>query len=101
MRRVWLLPALLVAACGGSAKPAGKPAPSPTARATATPIAIAPGDQAACTALFGRLQRVSVALSSSSSLLAQSSDKHDLAGRIAIEQTQLERSAALMDAAVV
>src|SRR3954471_22643167 len=104
MRTVWLLPALLVAACGGAAKPAATRTPAPSAQATATPtatVAVAPADQAACTALFGRLRRVSLALSSSSSLLAQSDNPQDLAGRIATEQTQLRRSAALMDAAVV
>jgi hypothetical protein len=104
MRRAWVLGAIVaVAACGGSDKPPARTAtPSPSAQPAPTAtVAIAPADQAACTALFARLQRVSVALGSSSSLLAQSSDKQDLAGRIATEQTQLRRSATLMDSAVV
>jgi hypothetical protein len=99
-----------VAACGGGAKPSatGTPTVAATAAAaaakptTAPPkIAIARQDLPACAGLFARLQRVTVALSSSSELIAQSVDKNDLSRRIETEQQQLERSARLMDAAVV
>jgi hypothetical protein len=96
-------------ACGSGA-PAAPPASSPAATAspvaaapsaTGTPAAISAADRPACAALFARLQRVTLALSSSSELIAQSEDQTDLSGRIATEQQQLERSARLMDAAVV
>jgi hypothetical protein len=93
--------ALTLVACGGSAD---KPSPTTTPAATALPTAaptVAPGDQAACAALYARLQRVGVALSSSSELITRSVDEKDLSSRIATEQLQLERSARLMDAAVV
>jgi hypothetical protein len=96
--RFAVLLALALVACGGSAT-------KPDATATRTPVAsaptVAPADQAACAALYARLQRVGVALSSSSELLTQSLDKKELSGKIATEQHQLERSAKLMDAAVV
>jgi hypothetical protein len=108
MRRPIFLLALALAACGGSSKPATTPAPAPTtAAATATPTAtsakvpIDPQDQAACQALYVRLQRVTAALSSASELIASATDPKDLAKKITTEQQQLERSAQLMDAAVV
>jgi hypothetical protein len=102
-RRVFWVSALLLAACGGH----GSPGPSATATraapaATATPtVAIAAGDQPACAALYARLQRVTLALSSGSELITQAADKGDLSRRIATQQRQLERSADLMDSAVV
>ena len=105
MRRAAALAAVaLLSGCGSAAKPAPPartPAPAPSPAATATPIAIAAADQPACTGLYARLQRVTLALSSSSELIAQSVDKHDLSTRIATEHQQLERSAKLMDAGVV
>jgi hypothetical protein len=100
------LTTLAVTACGGGAKPASTPAPTAAAtKAAAAPtapkIAIAPQDLPACAGLFARLQRVTVALGSSSELIAQSENKADLSQRIATEQQQLERSARLMDSAVV
>jgi hypothetical protein len=98
---VWVS-ALLLAACGGAETPRSTPAPQKTAAAaTATPVAIAPADQAACTALYARLQRVSVALSSGSELITQAANPADLSRRIATQRRQLERSAQLMDSAVV
>jgi hypothetical protein len=94
-----LAAACVTSACGSKAAPA--PQSTPAAAATATPIAIAPQDQQACALLFTRLRRVTVALSSSSSLVAQSVDAKDLSGRIATEQQQLERSARLMAAGIV
>jgi hypothetical protein len=105
MRRAAALAALAVlGGCGGGAKPAPPartPAPTPKPAATATPIAIAPSDQAACASLYARLQRVTLALSSSSELIAQSVNTRDLGTRISTERQQLVRSARLMDDAVV
>jgi hypothetical protein len=90
--------ALTLAACGGSANKDKPSAATPAATASPT---VAPADQAACAALYARLQRVGVALSSSSELLTRSVDRKDLSAKIATEQEQLERSARLMDSAVV
>jgi hypothetical protein len=93
--------ALALVACGSTAT---KPDPTATRAATASATArptVAVEDQAACDALYARLQRVGTALSSSSELLTQALDKKQLSGKIATEQEQLERSATLMDSAVV
>jgi transglutaminase/protease-like cytokinesis protein 3 len=105
MRRALLL-ALVLAACGGSSKPPATPAPTkaaatPTSTATSAKVPIGSQDQAACAALYARLQRVTVALSSASELIASSVDPKDLSAKIKTEQTQFERSAQLMDSAVV
>jgi hypothetical protein len=100
--RLAVLLALALVACGGSASKDKPTAATPAA--TASPAAaatVAPEDQAACAALYTRLQRVGVALSSSSELITQASDQKDLSKMIATEQQQLERSARLMDSAVV
>jgi hypothetical protein len=100
--RLAVLLALVLVACGGSAAKENSPAtPAATASPAAAAPTVAPADQAACDALYARLQRVGVALSSSSELLTQSVDPKDLSKKIATEQEQLERSAQLMDSAVV
>jgi hypothetical protein len=91
-----VLLALALVACGGSATKA-----KPTATATAAAPTVAPEDQAACAALYARLQRVGTALSSSSELITQAINQKDLSKQIATEREQLERSAKLMDSAVV
>jgi hypothetical protein len=100
--RLAALLALTLAACGGSGS---KPDSTATPARTRTPVAaaptVAPEDQAACAALYARLQRVGTALSSSAELLTQSLNSKQLSAKIATEQEQLERSAALMDSAVV
>jgi hypothetical protein len=105
------LAALVLAGCGGGGgKPAARRTPAPeatvaatatAARPTATPIPLSVADQQLCVPLYARLQRVTLALGSSSELIAQSESKEDLASRIATEQQQLERSARLMAAASV
>jgi hypothetical protein len=108
MRRALIaLAALAAASCGSSH--ASTPAPSPRAtvaatpspQPSATPIPLTPADQQLCPALYARLQRVTLALSSGSELIAQSENKADLTRRIATEQQQLARSARLMAAATV
>ena len=100
--RLAVLLALALVACGGSAdKPSATTTPAASASPAAAAPTVAPADQAACAALYARLQRVGVALSSSSELLTQSVDPKDLSTKIATEQEQLERSAKLMDSAVV
>jgi len=79
------------AGCGG-----GGPAASSTGGAAASAVTIAPADRPACALLFARLQRVTVAIATSSELIASSANKGQLGKRIAIEQQQLERSAVLM-----
>jgi hypothetical protein len=87
--------AAAVAGCGaGTAKHASPP--TATATTTAPPVVIAPAERPACALLFSRLQRVTVALQTSSDLIAHSLNKKQLGRRIAIEQVQLQRSAALM-----
>jgi hypothetical protein len=97
-----VLLALALVACGGSA---GKPDPTATPAKTAAPAAavptVAPEDQAACDALYARLQRVGNALTASSELITQAANPKELGSKIATEQEQLERSATLMDSAVV
>jgi hypothetical protein len=102
-RRAVIAVALALSACGGAERPRSTPAPrqTPTATATTKPVAIAPEDQAACTALYARLKRVTLAISSGSELITQAADKADLARRIATQKQQLQRSARLMDSAVV
>ncbi len=109
---LWVLAVTVaaVAGCGGgsdkprSATPTTAAAPTATATATEAPlekIAIAPADLGACASLYVRLQRVSAAISSGSELLTQAQNQDDLSRGILTQQRQLERSAALMDAAVV
>ncbi len=98
--RLAVLLALALVACGGSATK-DKPSAAATASPAAAAPTVAPEDQAACAALYARLQRVGVALSSSSELITQAADPKDLSKKIATEQQQLERSAQLMDSAVV
>jgi hypothetical protein len=117
MRRAAVIALALVAGgCGGATQRAGDTA-TPTARpgaataspgaATATPASpaaapqISAADRPACAVLYARLQRVTVALTSGSELLAQSENEHDLGERIATQRQQLERSARLLDAGVV
>ncbi len=102
---------LALAGCGGGGhEPAARRTPAPAAtvaatataaKPTATPIPLTVADQQLCAPLYARLQRVTLALGSSSELIAQSENKEDLASRIATEQQQLERSARLMAAAGV
>jgi hypothetical protein len=110
MRRAAVtLAALALAGCGGGGDPAPTPARTPAPQATLTrvaqptptPIPLTATDQQLCPALYARLQRVTLALTSSSELIAQSENKQDLAGRIATERQQLGRSARLMAAAAV
>jgi hypothetical protein len=87
------LAALALAGCGGSDPPArAARTPAPTRAAAISPL---------CPAIYARLQRVTLALSSSSELIAQSENAGDLTRRIATEQQQLERSARLMAAGAV
>jgi 3-hydroxyisobutyrate dehydrogenase-like beta-hydroxyacid dehydrogenase len=94
--------ALAVGACGGAEKPRATATATATAAAKATPtVTIAVSDQAACASLYARLQRVTLAITSGSELIARSTDPAELTRRIATQRRQLERAAALMDNAVV
>ncbi|SRR6266511_102660 len=84
-----LLVASVLAGCGGGGRSAAP-------RTTTTAIAVAPADRPACALLFARLKRVTLAIKTSSELIAHSLNKRQLSRRIAIEQVQLERSATLM-----
>ncbi len=85
MRRACAIAALALAcaACGGGAK---------KATTTVSTTAVPPG----CRFLLPRLERASLAIRSSSELVARAANRKQLASRIAIEQTQLERAAALV-----
>jgi hypothetical protein len=108
-RAVATLAALALAGCGGADKPAARRTPEPratvaataAAQPTATPIPLSAADQQLCAVLYERLRRVTLALSSSSALIAQSENKTELSSRIATEEQQLARSAQLMAAATV
>jgi len=96
-RRVAALVIVTAAAGGcGSTKHATPPTTTTTATATTAAVAIAPEERSACNLLFARLRRVTIALQTSSDLIAHSLNKTQLSRRIAIEQVQLQRSAALM-----
>jgi hypothetical protein len=84
-----------LAGCGAGAKHTTVTT-SATTTAAAAPVVIAPAERPACAFLFARLQRVTIALQTSSDLIAHSLNKQQLSRRIAIEQVQLQRSAALM-----
>ena len=87
--------AALAAGCGssgGSANPTTTPAPAKTT----APVALTGVDRSACAVLLAQLQRVTLAITSSSELVAHSVNKSQLVRRIAIEQQQLVRSAELI-----
>jgi hypothetical protein len=87
--------AVLAAGCGssgGSATPSTTSAPA----ATTTPVAISVADRRACVVLLAQLRRVTLAITSSSELVARSVNKTQLVRRIGIEQQQLVRSAVLI-----
>jgi len=81
--------AVTLTACGGNRA------------VSSTSTAISAGERPACTVLFARLQRVTLAIKTSSELIAHSRNKRQLSRRIAIEEVQLRRSARLMAAGPV
>src|SRR5262249_30402570 len=81
--------------------PPARDSPTPTPKPTVAAKPLSTEDAQLCAILFARLQRVTVALSSSSELIAQSENQSDLASRIETERQQLERSAKLMAAGTV
>jgi hypothetical protein len=89
------LAAVALTGCGAAKRTTSTQSRAATTTAPA-PVAIAPGEGPACAALFARLQRVTIALQTSSDLIAHSLTRTQLGRRIAIEQVQLQRSAALM-----
>ena len=94
---VVLLGASALAGCG-SDSPA---APAATTTATTAELGGSPADREACARIFSRLQRVTLALETSSELIAHSVNKAELSRRIAVERVQLERSARLMSSGLV
>lgn len=72
----------------------------PSAAGPATPSAgkvpISAADRAACAQLLGRLDQVSIVISASSELIANSADTVQLGQRIADEAAQLRAAADLM-----
>jgi hypothetical protein len=83
-----LIPALT--ACGRDNRAVSSTGTRPSA------ITISAADRPACALLFARLQRVTLAIKTSSELIAHSLNRRQLSRRIAIEQEQLRRSADLM-----
>jgi hypothetical protein len=86
-----LIAVLLVAAAGCSSH---QSAASPPASSKVT---VAASDRQACAGLYANLQQVSAAIQGSSELIANSLDKSQLSERIAIEESQLQQSADLME----
>jgi len=68
----------------------------PTAGPSAGKVAISASDRAACAQLLSRLDQVSVVISASSELIANSTDAAQLGQRIADEAAQLKTAAELM-----
>lgn len=87
--------ALLVAGCG---QQVGSPAASPSTSAapSAGKVSISAADRAACAQLLGRLEQVTLAISASSELIANSTDTRQLRQRIGEEAAQLRQAADLM-----
>jgi hypothetical protein len=92
---VTIVAAVLAAGCGssgGSATPAATSAPA----TTTAPVVISVAGRRACAVLLAQLQRVTLAIASSSELVARSVNRSQLVRRIGIEQQQLVRSAELI-----
>jgi hypothetical protein len=85
LRPIATVVVLLLAGCGGTNASSGR---------STSPVTVE--DRAACALLFARLQRVTLALRTSSELVAHSRNARQLSDHIATEQIQLERSARLM-----
>ena len=85
---------LLLAGCGG-----GHEASTNTSSHAATStsvLTITPAERPACALAFANLRRVTLAIRTSSELIAHSLNKKQLTRRIAIEEVQLRRSARLV-----
>ena len=96
--RVLVLAAAAILAAASSAAGCAQPAESTAAgpSASAHAVSISAVDRPACAQLLGRLQQVTLAITASSELIANSVDKQQLGQRIAQEVTQLRRAADLM-----
>jgi hypothetical protein len=90
------LPALLAALAAGCGGGHQAPVTTSAAAAPAAAVTVSADEQPACRLLYARLQRVTIALQTSSELIAHSLDQQQLSRRIGIEQVQLERSARLL-----
>lgn len=108
--------ALLLAGCGQQSGPASPTSAAPSVGHTAGPVAgpvgpvapaaspsassgkvpISAADRAACAQLLSRLDQVSIVISASSELIANSTDTATLGQRIADEAAQLHTAADLM-----
>ena len=95
MAAVALALAAVAAGCGGGKQPSSSAPGTTDGTATGT---IASGEAPACQLLLARLKRATIALQTSSELIAHSMNKRQLSRRIGIEQVQLERSARLIAA---
>jgi hypothetical protein len=84
-----VLLATIVAGCG---KDAG------TSKASVSHPAANPAKPATCAQLYARLQQVTVGISASSELIANSVDPQQLSQRIAAEEKELSQSADFMSA---
>ena len=116
MRLLTLLAvALFAAGCGQQSGPASPTSTAPSAGRAAGPVAgpvgsvavpstgassgkvaISAADRAACAQLLSRLDQVSIVISASSELIANSTDTAQLGQRIADEAAQLKTAAELM-----
>ena len=84
-----VLLATTVAGCGKDVSPGKASASHPAAK---------PAKPATCAQLYARLQQVTVAISASSELIANSQNPQQLSQRITAEETALSQSAEFMSA---
>lgn len=85
-----------VGACGEADSTGQTSATGSSSRPAHGKVTISAADRPACAQLLARLQQVTLAISASSELIANSVDKQQLSERIAAEAKRLRQSAELM-----
>jgi len=85
-----------VVGCGRAGNTGQTSATGSPSRPASAKVTISAADRPACAQLLARLQQVTLAISASSELIANSLDKQQLSERIAAEAKRLRQSAELM-----
>lgn len=85
-----------VAGCGSAGSTGQASATGSPSRSAPGKVTVSAADRPACAELLARLQQVTLAISASSELIANSLDKQQLSQRIAAEAKRLRQSAELM-----
>jgi len=85
-----------IAGCGRAGDTGQTSATGSPSRQAAGKVTISAADRPACAQLLARLQQVTLAISASSELIANSLNKQQLSQRIATEASRLRQSAELM-----